>query len=80
MTDFGGAFHMTETTLRPIKAEDVLSLADEDALNAMIRDLAQNKGLSKLNKTLNKQTTAPDSAERAQARAALNRLGFVDAG
>jgi hypothetical protein len=60
------------------EAEDILSVTDSSTLEKMIRDLAREKRLSDLVSKLNRQSKADERSVRQQARAALERLGFVD--
>lgn len=59
-------------------AEEILLEPDGAAVQTLIRDLTREKRLSRLVADLNKQSRIGSNSARKQARAALERLGFVD--
>ena len=67
---------MTDRPL-PSSAEEVLALP-EDVVTAAIPALIRERRLNALVRRLNADLLAADADVRARARAALDRLGFVE--
>lgn len=61
----------------PRCAEDVLAIPEADIAET-VRQLLDGRALSRLVRGLHEALSSDEAAERARAREALERLGFVE--